>query len=75
VLQPDIASLAQLQKQYQDLKVSSSSEQTDQFQKQLAMLVSYYRSPKLGIGNEGIKQKLKEMSEQLKAIDHIVELN
>lgn len=58
-------SLAALQKQYEGLSTLSTPEELSQFGEALASLVKSFRSPTLGIGNQAMKQLLKQLDGEL----------
>lgn len=65
----NVLSLAELDRQYGSLGQQPNAKRLHDFGKELSELVSAFRSPMLGIGNEPIKMKLK-------AIDkHVDEIN
>ncbi|HSW86545.1 MAG TPA: ATP-dependent zinc metalloprotease FtsH [Rhabdochlamydiaceae bacterium] len=59
----DILSLADLEKRFS--KLSESSSDTGAFGRDLLTLVQGFRSPALGIGNEDMKQQLKNIEQQI----------
>lgn len=65
----DIVSLATLSGKIKSLDSSPSQSQIDQIGNDLKVLVQYFRSPKLGIGSESIKQQLKDMATRIESKD------
>lgn len=63
----NIISLKDLQKRYAALSTSSSKADVDAFGKDLLILIQGFRSPSLGIGNETIKQNLRELEQKVAA--------
>ncbi|KAF3361407.1 ATP-dependent zinc metalloprotease FtsH [Chlamydiales bacterium STE3] len=61
----NITSLADLKKEFHELKTSPSESSLNAFGRKLTDLTKDFRSPQLGIGNEGIKQNLKKIEELL----------
>lgn len=61
----NITSLADLKTQLTQLKKSSSNATVEQFGKSISDLIRNFRSPLLGIGNESLKQKLKDLDTQV----------
>lgn len=61
----NVASLADLQNQFASIKNSNSDKNIVQFGKSLTDLVRNFRSPLLGIGNEGMKQTLKNLENEI----------
>ncbi len=61
----DIVSLAFLEKQFRALSDSSGIEQINAFGSDLLGLIQGFRSPVLGIGNETMKQMLRETEESV----------
>lgn len=64
----NIQSLAELQKQFEQLNNSSSAAVVGQFGNSLADLVRNFRT-KLGIGNEAVKQDLINLETQLQQVN------
>ncbi|CDZ81042.1 ATP-dependent zinc metalloprotease FtsH [Candidatus Rubidus massiliensis] len=64
-VKPNVNSLEDLKKQFQHVQSAPTKESLDQFGKSLSDLVRNFRSPALGIGNEGIKQNLKNIDAEL----------
>lgn len=60
-----IPSLADLKAEYATLKENSNDGAVKKFGKSLSDLIRNFRSPQLGIGNEAIKQNLKNLDQQL----------
>lgn len=60
-----IESLAVLKERYKTLGLNPSEVQVKEFGKSLTELLKNFRSPALGIGNEAIKQNLKQLDQQL----------
>lgn len=61
----NIESLADVKNQLEHLKKEPTEDNERQLNKSLAELVRNFRSPSLGIGNETIKQMLKQVETQL----------
>lgn len=53
--------LAELQKQLEDLQKSPNEKGATEYSKALADLIRNFRSPLLGVGNEGIKESLRQL--------------
>lgn len=66
----NILSLADLKGELQALGATPSPSAVNDFSKQLNDLVSGFRSPMLGIGNEAMKQKLKMIDKHLEDAGH-----
>lgn len=60
-----IVSLADLKDQFPQVKNSPSNASVEQFGKSLSELIRNFRSPLLGVGNEALKQKLKDLDTQV----------
>ncbi len=58
--------LVSLRNEYNGIINNQSDRNIEDFGKRLSTLVSYYRSPKLGIGNETYKLQLRDISDELK---------
>jgi len=58
-----IVSLSELNRQFRS--VGNDSQKLNEFGQNLQVLVRGFRSPNLGIGNEAMKQQLKDMETQL----------
>lgn len=63
-------SLAELSSQFGLLSTSSGAQAIDQFSKSLTELIQNFRSPLLGVGNEAIKQELKEIEANNVAVNN-----
>jgi len=63
-------SFTDLQKSFEGLSPSSSSASLRDFGKQVSDLVSAFRSPMLGIGNEPLKQKLKVIDKRVEDVNN-----
>lgn len=63
--QKNVTSLADVQKAFDNLGVNPTPAALKDFGKQLSDLISSFRSPMLGIGNEALKQKLKVMDKNV----------
>ncbi len=61
----NVLSLADLQKSFSALGVAPTAEATGEFGSKLADLVTGFRSPMLGIGNELMKQRLKDLDKSI----------
>lgn len=61
--------LPELQKQFANLNKSSSKQSIDQFGNSLTELVRQFRSPLLGVGNETLKQTLKNLDNTLTSLN------
>ena len=69
-----VTSLADLQKQFGVLTSNANETSLFDFGKQLSDLISAFRSPMLGIGNEVMKQKLKEIDKSIEDAIHDAKL-
>ena len=67
--QKDAPNLKTLKEQFVWVKHNPSLDNTNKMHKDLTALVDAYRSAKIGIGSESIKQSLKKTSQDLAAID------
>lgn len=56
-------SLADLKKEFTELKAQPTESGLNKFGKELADVIKNFRSPQLGIGNEAIKQTLKNVDD------------
>jgi len=63
--QKNILSLADVQRDFEALRVHPTASALQDFGKQLSDLISSFRSPMLGIGNEAIKQQLKAIDKSV----------
>lgn len=61
----NVESLATLKTNFQSLEASPSESNIKDFGKSLSELVSNFRSPVLGIGNESLKQTLKKIDKEI----------
>ncbi|MCI0381543.1 MAG: ATP-dependent zinc metalloprotease FtsH [Chlamydiae bacterium] len=61
-----ILSLSELEKEYRALFQNPTNNGMNSFGKGISILIQGFRSPTLGIGSQSIKQKLKDLQEQLK---------
>lgn len=76
IAKKNVVSLTQLESQFSQLKSAPSDAVALQFGKSLDELVRHFRSPMLGIGNEGMKQQLKEIEAQVSSANQSgVDLN
>ena len=64
-----VASLIELQSQFDTLSSASPAQALNQFGKTLSDLVRNFRSPLLGIGNEVLKQNLKNIDQEVAAVN------
>ena len=69
-----VTSLADLQKQFGVLTSNANETSLFDFGKQLSDLIIAFRSPMLGIGNEVMKQKLKEIDKSIEDAIHDAKL-
>ncbi len=69
IVSKDAPNLKNLKEQFVWVKHNPSAENTSRMHKDLTVLVDTYRSAKIGIGSESIKQNLKKISQDLAAID------
>lgn len=67
--QKNVESLPHLESQFAQLN-SKDDASLGQFGSRLLELVRNFRSPLLGIGNEGVKQTLKNLENQVEEINH-----
>jgi cell division protease FtsH len=65
-----ITSLADLQQEYAVLGANPYESALQNFSKQLNDLINSFRSPMLGIGNEAIKQKLKNIDKDVQNVSN-----
>lgn len=65
----NIESLADLEKQFATVQMSPSDAYLTQFGKSLSELIHQFRSPLLGIGNEALKQTLKNLDGQISQVN------
>lgn len=63
-------SLENLKKEFQSLKSNPTKESVNDFSKSLSELVRNLRSPLLGIGNEAVKQNLKNVDKTLDEVNN-----
>lgn len=66
----NVVSLVDLKSQFSSIKNSPSDENVTLFGKSLADLVHNFRSPIIGIGNETIKQQLKELDGKITEVNN-----
>lgn len=64
----NVVSLAEIQKRYSSLP--ASPDQVSAFGGDLLTLIQQFRSPVLGIGNETIKQQLRDLEQQIAAFQN-----
>ena len=57
-----------MEKQYAALTAKSTPAELNSFGKDLLILIQGFRSPKLGIGNEALKQNLRDVEQQVMAV-------
>lgn len=60
-----IVSLNDLERRFAGLSSSNSLESLDAYGKDLLILIQGFRSPSLGIGDESIKQQLRDLEQQV----------
>jgi cell division protease FtsH len=61
----NVMSLTELDKRYQALSIHSQPEQLSAFGSDLQTLIEGFRSPVLGIGNETMKQTLRDIEQEV----------
>lgn len=62
--------LAELQKQLENLQKSPTEKGAGEYSKALADLVRNFRSPLLGVGNEAVKESLRQLDNDVAGIDN-----
>lgn len=64
----NVENLASLEKEFASIQTSPSDQSVEQFGRALGTLIHGFRSPILGIGNETLKQNLKEIDNEVNNI-------
>jgi cell division protease FtsH len=67
----EITSLADLEKLFPSISHSSQPAAVDAYGRDVLTLLERFRSPALGIGNESIKQKLKDLEQEVVQISNV----
>lgn len=60
--------LQEIQKLYSTVERETSNERIGELHSEISSLISLFKSPKLGIGNENVKQSLRKIEEDFNAI-------
>lgn len=66
----EIPSLAELEKLFPSISQNPTSAAVDSYGKDLLTLIERFRSPALGIGNEAMKQQLKNMEQEVAQVSN-----
>ena len=66
----EITSLADLEKLFPSISQNANQAGADAFGKDLLTLIERFRSPALGIGNEAMKQKLKDLEQDVAQVSN-----